>query len=410
MIKKIFVILLLNSLPFSVLSQKNVDSLFNSAINHAYNQNYAKAIDDAKKVLEADSSRYDVMVFIGNVYAWGENYNKALEYIDQARYINSDYKELYDSWLNILLWSGRYKVLLDKISMAKEHDYPDSYNLALKKMLAYKGLGRYSEGIDFAENNSSLLDSPAISTIYNEMMMLDRQNILSAFYSIDIFDGNNPAPYHLAYLDYGFRIDRHTLLTRINYAHRFSTNDLQIETDYYHVFNNGHYLNVNYGIGIKNRLFPQHRGGLEYYFPMRKRLEASLGGRYFYGVSENVFIFTGHIGKYFPNLWMALRPFYVFGENGNTLTTVFNIRHFQNNPVNYWGVEIAYGNSPDERYAIDPSFELLRLNSYRLKIEKNIQMGQVQELELSAGYAYEEHIPDAFRNRFLIELLFKCRL
>ncbi|MBS3775979.1 MAG: YaiO family outer membrane beta-barrel protein [Bacteroidales bacterium] len=396
MIKKIFVILLYNSLPFSALSQINADSLFNSAINHAHSQNYAEAIDNAEKVLEADSSRYGVMVFIGDVYAWDGNYNKALEYIEQARQINPEYKELYDSWLNILLWSGRYRALQDKISVAREHGYPDSYNLALKKMLAYKGLGRYSEAIDYAENNSSLLDSAAIRTIYNEMMMLDRQNILSTFYSIDIFEGNNPKPYHLAYLDYGFKIDRHTLLTRINYAHRFNTSDVQVEFDYYHVFNNGHYLYANYGIGIKNRLFPEHRAGLEYYFPVSKGLEASLGGRYLNSGSKNVYITTGHIGKYFPNLWMALRPFYVFGENGNALTNVFNIRYFQINPVNYWGVEIAYGNSPDERYAFDPSFELLRLNSYRIKIEKNIQIGQVNELKLSAGYAYEKHIPDAF--------------
>jgi YaiO family outer membrane protein len=410
MIRKIIFILALNTLSFGAFSQLNIDSLFNSAINHAQSQNYAEAIDEAEKVLKADPARYDVMVFTANVYAWDGKYDKALEYIDQAWQINPEHKELYDSWLNILLWSRRYRALLDKIAVAREHGYPDGNNIALKKMLAYKGLGRYPEGIEYAEDNPEILNSEGISAVYNEMIMLDRQNVLSAYYSLDLFEGNSPEPFHLAYLDYGFKIDRHTLLTRLNYAHRFSFSDLQVETDYYHVFNNGHYLYTNYGIGINKRLFPEHRGGLEYYFPVNRGLEASLGGRYFYSSSKSIYIGTGHIGKYFSNLWLALRPFYVVSEKANALTTVFNVRHFQTNPVNYWGLEIAYGNSPDERNVVDPSFELLRLNTYRLKIEKNFKIGQVNELKLSAGYAYEEYIADTFRNRFLIELIFKLRL
>ncbi|PWD97923.1 YaiO family outer membrane beta-barrel protein [Marinilabilia rubra] len=410
MIRKLFLIIAINSLSFGVFGQINVDSLFNLATDHAQDQEYGEALADAEKALEADPARFDVMVFTANVYAWNGNYDKALEVIGRAREINPEYRELYDSWLNILLWKGDYVALLDKVSLAVEHDYPDNNNLALKTMLAYKSLGRYSEGIQYAENNTMLMNSETICAVYNEMVMLDRQNIFSAFYSVDIFGNNTPGPFHLAYLDYGFKIDRHTLLARFNYAHRFGSSDLQLETDYYHVFNNGHYLYANYGIGIQSTLFPDHRAGLEYYFPVHKQLEASLGGRYFYGDSKSVFIVTGHAGRYFPRFWLALRPFYVFGENGNALTTVFNIRHFQDNPVNYWGLELAYGNSPDERYAVDSSFELLRMDTYRLKIEKNLQVGKVNELKLSAGYAYEEYIADKYRNRILFEVIFKHRL
>lgn len=408
--RKIILIIALNGLILGVFGQVNVDSLFNRAIGYAGNQEYVAALADANKALEADSDRFDIVVFIANVYAWDGNYDKALDQIDRARSINPAYKELYDSWLNILLWKGDYSALLDKISLAINHDYPDKYNLALKKMLAYKGLGRYAEGIQYAENNDQLLKEESIRAIYNEMVMLDRQNVLSAFYSIDIFGNNNPEPFHLAFLDYGIKIDRHTLLTRINYAYRFGTSDLQLESDYYHVFNNGHYLYANYGIGVKRRLFPDHRGGLEYYFLAGKRMEASLGGRYFYGASNHVYIATGHVGRYFNHLWLALRPFYVFAENGNALTTVFNVRHFQDNPVNYWGLEFAYGNSPDERYTLNPSFELLRRETYRVKIEKNMQVGQINELKISAGYAYEEYLANEYRHRMQIEIIFKHRL
>lgn len=410
MIRTLLLIIALSCISFDVFGQINVDSLFNLATDHAQDQEYGEALADAEKALEADPARFDIMVFMANVYAWDGNYDEALEQIGRAWEINPEFKELYDSWLNILLWKGDYSALLDKTSLAVKYNYRDNYNLALKRMLAYKGLGRYSEGIHYAEKNAKLLDEETIRVIYNEMVMLDRQNVISAFYSVDVFGNNSPNPFHLAYLDYGFKIDRHTVLTRFNYAYRFGSSDFQLETDYYHVFKNGHYLYANYGVGIKNRLFPNQRAGLEYYFPVNKEVEASLGGRYFYGELKHVYIATGHVGRYFPRFWFAIRPFYVFGENGNALTTVFNIRHFQDNPLNYWGLEFTYGNSPDERYAVDPSFELLRMDTYRVKIEKNLQVGSANEFKFSAGYAYEEYIADEYRNRFLFEVIFKHRL
>ncbi len=410
MIKILFIVFLFNCITFVAIGQVNTDSLFNTAISHSQSQNYSEAIKDAEKVLETDPKRYDVMVFIANVYAWQGKYNQALNYIDQAYKKNQTNKELYDSWLNILLWKGDYGNLLETIAIAKENNYPDSYNISLKKMLAYKGLRRYHAGINYAESNSELLDSAATRAIFNEMMMLDRQNILSAFYSIDIFENNNPDPFHLAFVDYGFKLDRHTLIARLNYANRFNTYDFQAEADYYHVFSNGHYLYSNYAISIKNELFPSHRAGLEYYLPFGDGMEASLGGRYFNAGKNDVYIGTGHIGKYFSNLWVAFRPFYVFGGNGNSLTTLLNVRLFDENPLNYWGLELAYGNSPDERFAMDQSLEIFRLNTYRFKVEKNIMIGKINELKLSAGYAYEEFIADEFRNRYLFEVIFKRRL
>jgi len=411
MVKKIFVIIIviINCFTFNAFSQDNVDSLFNAAIEQSQLQNYNEAIENCKKILEADSCRYDVMVFIANVYAWQGEYSEALDYIDKAYEVNPAYKELYDSWLNILLWKGDYKELLSTISVARDNNYPDSYNLDLKSILAYKGLGEYSKGIDYIENNISLLDSTEIKSIYKDILILDRQNIATVFYSADFFEGNDPEPHHWVYFDYGFKIGKHTLIPRLNYAYRFNTYDLMAEADYYHIFENGHYLYTNYGISIRDELFPSHRAGIEYYLPLFDSMEGSLGGRYFNAEQDHVYIATGHLGYYFSRSWLAFRPYYVISEMGNTLSTVLNYRLFGDSPLNYWGLELAYGNSPDERHAIDPSLEKLRLNTYQFKLERNMIIGKYNELKLSAGYAYEEYIPDNYRHRYLIEIIYKQR-
>ncbi len=409
MVKKIFFIIIINCFTANVLSQINTDSLFSVAIEQSQKQNYNEAIKNCEKILEVDSGRYDVIVFIANVYAWQEEYSEALDYIDKAYEINPTYKELYDSWLNILLWSGDYKALLNTISVARDNNYPDNYNMALKSMLAYKGLGEYKKGIYYVENDISLLDSTAIKSIYNEMIILDKQNIASVFYSADFFESNNPESQHWAYLDYGFKIAKHTLIPRLNFAYRFNTYDLMAEADYYHIFKNGHYLYSNYGISVRDELFPSHRAGIEYYLPLFNSIEGSLGGRYFNAEQNHVYIATGHLGNYFSRSWLAFRPYYVISEKGNSVTTVLNYRLFVDSPLNYWGLELAYGNSPDDRHAIDPSLEKFRLNTFRFKLERNIVMGKLNELKLSAGYAYEEYIYDEYRNRYLIEIIYKQR-
>lgn len=407
--KKYIFIILLFIFSKGLIAQVNIDSLFYSAIDHAKEMEYTKALNEAKSILQIDPARADVMVFIANVYAWSGNYENGLNYINKAYSLNPKNNELYDSWLNILLWSGKYEELIETAKIAEQNEYPDNYNITLKKSLAYKALGDYSMGIKIIEQNQEFADSVQLKTLYNQLYNLNRANQLSAYYRLDFFDNNNPNAQHLAYIDYGFKINKHTLILRVNYANRFDLDDYQIEADYYHVFNNGHYIYSNYGYSLTRNLFPHHRAGLEYYFPFAESFEASFGGRFLNSNTTNVFIATGHIGKYFSNSWLSFRPFYVMQENANAISLILNYRLYNNSPIDYWGIELAYGNSPDDRYILSQSSEIFRLNSYRIKLEKNFSLLKSSELNIAAGYAYEEFNTDLFRNRYIVEILYKYR-
>jgi len=405
--KKTVIIIIFFTLCLSAFGQVNTDSIFNEAINNAQNKKYAEAIEDAQKVVNLHPERYDVIVFIANVYAWQGNYEKAINNIEKAYLINQTNKELYDAWLNILLWAKNYQKLIEIADLAKEHNYKDTYNLVQKKTLAYKALTKYDKGIDFIKTHNNYLDSAAIKTLYNQMLTLNKDKATSLFYAIDLFENNTPGPQHLAYWDFAFKIRKNTFISRLNYANRFNTNDLQVEADYYHLFKNGHYLYSNYGFALKKELFPQHRAGLEYYFSFLKTFEASFGGRYMNFGDKNIYIITGHLSKYITNFWISARPFYVIHEQKNTLSTALNIRCFGKDPLNFWGVEFLYGNSPDERYAISQSEDIFILESYRLKVEKNTVIFQSNELKLSAAFAKEEFSAGNYRNRLTFEILLK---
>ncbi len=394
-----------------LFAQINTDSVFNVAIKQARDKNYNQAITNANVVLDYYPDRADVDVFIANVYAWKKNTDSAKIYIGKARKLDPKSSELYDSWLNIVLWNAEYKNVLKVADIAEKNNYKNKYNLTLKRLYAYKYLGEYANGVEMFDNNKNakLLDSTKINSLYREMLMKNSRNALSAFYSMDFFDDGITKPQHLAYIDYAFKIKRNTLIFRLNYAHRYGENGLQLEADYYQILKKGKYLYFNYGASIYNDLFPKHRAAAEFYFPLKNQFEASVGLRYMY-FSSHVPIITGHIGKYLNSYWFAIRPYYTIQDIGNSFSLVLNARKFDRIPKGYWGIELGFGNSPDERYILDPTGEYFRLNSYRIKLERNLMIGKVDELRVSFQYTYEETIKSEYRNKYTIELIYKHRL
>ena len=183
-----FIVAILFFLASPIFGQVNTDSIFDSAIKNARAGEYEKSIEEAEVVLIAHSDRYDVMIFIANVYAWMGEYEKALVQIENAYFLNKDNKELYDAWLNILLWSKNYNTLIEIAERAKQNNYPDTYNMLLKNSLAYKAIGDYKNGISLIDNHKDYLDSASIKEIYNEMQMLNKTNAFSFYYSLDVFE------------------------------------------------------------------------------------------------------------------------------------------------------------------------------------------------------------------------------
>lgn len=407
--RKYFLFAVVNLIfTISLCAQVNTDSIFQVAIDKSKIKDYKGALENASKLLSIYPGRYDVSVFIANVYAWKGDFDSAKKYINISYKINPEYNRLYDSWLNILLWNGEYDELLRVISLAKNNGYNNHYNMLLKNMLAYKNMREYQKAINAYKeyNKGGISDSTTVKSLYRELQFLNKHNTISVFYSVDFFDKDGQDPQHLAFVDYAFKINKHRLLLRVNYANRFNTDGVQMEADFYQLFNQKRYLYYNYGYSFDNDIFPQHRMGAEYYFPLNN-YEGSVGVRYLKFKDAKALIATTHLAKYFSNYWLALRPFYVINDSGNAFASVVNIRRYSGYPKSYWGIELNYGNSPDERFILNSSMYKSRQDSYRIKLEKNIAFGNARQIKISAGYGYEEYVSNSYRNRYIIEVICK---
>lgn len=244
--------------------------------------------------------------------------------------------------------------------------------------------------------------------MYNNLILKRNTNVVQAFYSLDCFDNN--APQHLAYLGYSFDVGKNTLSLRANYANRFQKNDLLLESDFYLKLNNKSYMYFNYGYAFNADLFPRHRAGYEYYMPLKNKMEASVGARYMKYISSNVFIATAHLEKYMGNHWVSFRPFFVMQTSGKSFTLLANYRFYGKNPLNYWGLELTYGNSPDDNRQMMENGKFNNLKAYKLKLEKNFMLNSISDVHIGIGYTREEYISSIFRNRYLIELGYRFRL
>jgi len=169
---------------------------------------------------------------------------------------------------------------------------------------------------------------------------------------------------------------------------------------------------LNYGFAFGNLLFPRHRLGFEYYVPLTHKTEVSLGGRYMNYPNSGVLILTGHMGRYIGKSWLSLRPFYVFTTQSNkqSISLIGNYRLYSKNELDFWGLELGFGNSPDDRYSISQTGGFNQLTAYKIKIEKSLRLSQVSDLRIGIGYAREEFFTNQFRNRYTVEMGYKLRL
>ncbi|WP_068473507.1 YaiO family outer membrane beta-barrel protein [Saccharicrinis aurantiacus] len=407
--KNISLLILLFWITLNCNAQVNIDSLFNVAINHARVSEYTDAIAKAQQTLTLDSSRGDVRLFIANVYAWQGEFDKSKKQITKVYNNDPKTSNLYDSWLNVLLWNSEYSELLKTIKIAEKNEYDNQHNLTMKEALAYKGLKQYSAGIRSIIQQPNLLDSADVSDLYNYLMNLDKSNVVSFYYRLEMFDQESIDPQHLGYVDYGLRNSKDIWIVRLNYANRFDLQDYQPEVDWYHNFSNGNYFYANYGFGFNNNLFSKHKLGFEYYMPFGRGYEASLGARYLNFPSSDAIVFTASMAKYISNWWISARPYVALKDGGYNFMGILNARMYGRNPISYWGTELGYGNSPDDLYFYVIGKNNEWHNVYRFSLQRNTAIGKTNELRLSIGYGHEEIRKDYYRDRFIFDILFKHR-
>jgi len=381
-------------------SYGQTDSLMRVAKQLIKQDKYAEAEKVYTTILDRDATNNDARFAMGLLYSWSKQYDKARSVFATVIKARPESKEVYVAALNNELWSEQYNQALALAEKA-EPVFPNDADILIRKAKALNSLQRSDEAIlvlkGYLHKNNANLD---IKDLLETIESGNRLNSIGLSYTLDCF--NNAGPWHLAYVQYKRKTPVGAVIGRFNYASRFGSTGYQLEADAYPTLTSKSYAYVNVGYS-PTALFPVFRLGLDYNRKFPSAFEGSLGFRYLDFRSSKVMIYTGHIGKYIGNYWIAFRPFIVPDSSKVSVSGFLTARRYFSTADDYVGLQIGYGTSPDDRYRLLTN-QSLRLSGYNSRISYNHIYNKRWIVNVSGAYAYEEYFTASFRSKITFDI------
>ena len=182
----------------------------------------------------------------------------------------------------------------------------------------------------------------------------------------DINKDNGRDNMYYSTLSYARQTKYGSINAKLNYSNRFQTDNYQFELDLYPRITKGLYAYVSGGFS-NSPLNPTKRYGFELFKSLPASLELSAGFRWLKFSTETT-IWTGSLGWYTGNSYLAFRTYITPGDPGASKSGRFIYRKYRSDADNYWTFEVGYGASPAlDRFA--PGFtgdEIFQLDSQAL--------------------------------------------
>lgn len=391
-----FLILFCNIFVFA----QSADDLFSQARKAAFDEaNYPKAINLSKIALQISPDYTDIRVFLGRLYTWSKKPDSArieLNYIIEKQ---PTYEDAYLALGNLEYWNDNtenaLKVVDNGLKVA-----PNSEPLNLLKAKLLNDLKRWQEAdlllVSILKKNPSLTEARSLASRIKD---ISAKNKIGVNYSFIYFDRQFADPWHITSLDYARQTKYGSIAGRVNYANRFNSNGLQFEVDAYPRISNTFYAYASGGYATTAGVFPRYRAGFSIYANLPLSFEADAGFRYL-RFSDNTFIYTASIGKYYKNLWFNFRTYLTPSTSNLSQSFSLNTRYYIGGADDYLSLSLGTGLSPDEQnnVLINTTNYRLKSNSISLGLRKSIKTFNI--LIFNVGVDHQEYLKDVKGNQF----------
>jgi YaiO family outer membrane protein len=408
--KLVILLVLLISIFHAVEAQENkidADKLYLEARDLALKKAYPEARLKARIVLQNTPNYYDAGVLIARTFAWQNRFDSARYHIYKVLQVAPDYRDAINAAIDIEYWSGNNEKALDLTNRAL-FNHPNDKDLLLKKAQILMAMGREKEAQEIL---AALLQQNPYNYQVNMLLSAYKKyrNRLIVEHTLDVYSKPNGYAWQSASFQYQREAKWGTWVGKINVASLVfsqknvsSNKNIQLEADAYPKLTSNSYMYLNYGYS-PGELFPTHRAGAEYFHSFRNGWEASAGGRYLYfedGIIKHTIITTGSIGKYISNNWLSFRPYIIFNNENISQSYYLFYRHYLSNVNNYLGCALGFGISPDEAFNKNGNVYQTNMDSYRLRLDFQHELGKRFILRVMLGNTLEEYAPKLYHYRF----------
>lgn len=397
-------LLIFLSVSFKIQAQNALspDELFADARKSAFeNKNYQKAKELAFEALKKSPGYADVDIFLGRIYSWDHQYDSARMHFTKVLDANPN-EDASVAYADLEYWNDNYRNSLEICNNALIN-FPNSEELLLRKAKNLKNLKNFSEAAETTKQilkiNSNNQQARALAISIKEQLL---KNKFSVSYENSSFDKQFDKAWNLASVAYSRQTKLGSVIARINYANRFSSNGLQAEVDAYPHISNTFYGYLNFGYSGDVGIFPGYRAGMSLYANLPKSFEGELGIRYLY-FTGGTKIYTASLGKYWSNFLFTARTYLTPSSTDISQSYNLSARYYLEGADDYIGLSVGTGFSPDDNTQnIQFSNKENKLSSKKISADFNHTFLKWNIISIAAGIINQEYQPSERGNQFNI--------
>jgi YaiO family outer membrane protein len=386
-------------------SAQSADDIYKEARSAAFeNKDYVKAISLSQQALAKNPGYSEIRVFLGRLYTWSDKPDSARTVFKAVIAETPNFVDAYFALGNLEYWNDNNIKALEVVDNGLLKD-PSSEDLLLLKAKILNSEKKWAEADEVLsrvlKKNGSNTEARALSMRIKDNSALNKVGI---GYNFVYFDKQFDQPWHLAYLDYSRQTKLGSITGRFNYANRFNNNGTQFEIDAYPRISSNLQAYVNLGYGSKAGVFARYRAGASLFASLPLSFEAEAGFR-FLRFSDNVWIYTASVGKYYKNFWFNFRTYLTPSNESVSQSFSLTTRYYFGGADDYLSLALGTGVSPDDQrnnVLIDAQRYKLKSNNISLSYRKSIQ--RLNIVSIKVGLDNQEYLRDTKGNQLDIGL------
>ena len=383
------------------------DGLLVAARKAAFDKkDYQQAKNYLYQALHISPAYADIKIFLGRIHTWSNNYDSARFYFTDVLKANPGYEDASLAYSDMEFYNDNNNKALSICDSALQY-HPASEALLIRKAKIVSGMRRFTEAdvviqevLRINKNNSEA------RSLAERIKELSTKNKIGFSYDYVSFDKQFSDPWHLASFDYTRRTGIGSVTGRINYANRFNENGIQYEVESYPRISKIFYSYVSAGYSDNVGVFPKWRGGFSLYANLPKSFEGELGVRYLKFAGNPTWFYTAYVGKYFKSWLFSGRTYITPSTFTNTVSASYSIaaRYYYGGADDWFGGNLGYGISPDDRFNSIQIDSKIRLISYKAGLSFKKKITKFSVISIDGSWLNQEYLPQTKGNQYQISI------
>ena len=404
-----FLFTLHNLVLFSQESTLTSDELFQNARKEAFeNKNYPVAVDLVKSALKKSPDYTDLSVFLGRLYTWMDKPDSARIVFKQLELIDVRDADFYLAYGSMEYWEDNNTEAARIVNKGLTVDQNSLDLLILKAKVQ-------NVNKDFNGSKTTLdriLEIDPQHTEARKLLIRIRDQVsmneIGINYNWLYFDKQFEDNWHIAGLSYKRGTSVGSFIFRTNFANKFGRNGTQFELEAYPRLSRMFYMYLGAGYSNSDGIFPKFRSGASLYANLPASFEAELGFRQL-KFSENVWMYTASVGKYYKNFWFNARTYLTPGENNISHSYTGTVRYYTKGSDDYLGFILGTGISPEENRENLFEGTPYKMKTFKTGLDYNFTIKSKNIFSITGTYYNVEYKPEIKDNQFDLSIGYRRR-